>query len=66
MAEVTPEDVVLTPWQDGTKPSFEIVPPGTAKLPATAQVSGALVAKFPEIRALATVTVRGTPGDDLS
>jgi hypothetical protein len=65
MAEVTPNDVVLMPWKD-TQPGFQIVPPGDPRLPAAAQVSGALMAKFPNIRALATVIVRGTPGDDLS
>jgi hypothetical protein len=65
MADVTPNDVVLTPWQDG-KPSFKIVQPGDPTLSATAQLSGELTAKFPWIRALARVTVQGAPGDDLS
>jgi hypothetical protein len=74
MANVTPDDVVLVRWQDGTKPSFEIVQSGDPRLntiqnleqQAIAQLSGVLQARFPVIRALATVTVQGAPGDDLS
>ena len=66
MPDVTFTDVILVPWQDGTRPTVQIVQRGDPNLPQGAQLSGALIAKFPDIRALATVTVRGSLGDDVS
>jgi hypothetical protein len=66
MADVTPNDVVLTPTRAVNPPTVKIIPPGTANLPTAAAFSGALELSFPDIVALASVVVRGAPGDDLS
>ena len=66
MPDVKVSDVILVPWRDGTHPTVQIVQRGDPTLPQEAQLSGALTAKFPDIRALATVTVRGSAGDDVS
>jgi hypothetical protein len=66
MANVTPNDIILVPWQAQVPPAVQIVQAGDPKLPAAAALSGATFITFPDIFALATVTVQGTPGDDLA
>ena len=65
MADVTPDDVLLTTWRSLGPPTVQMTPPGAPKLPAEAALSGALTIEFPDIYALAIVTVRGAPGDDV-
>jgi hypothetical protein len=65
MADITPDDVVLMVWRSPEKPAVQVVQAGDPKLPAAAALSGAIQIKYPDIFALATVTVRGTPGDDV-
>ena len=65
MADVTPDDVSLTTWRSLGPPTVQMTPPGDPKLPAEAALSGALTIEFPDIYALAIVTVRGAPGDDV-
>jgi hypothetical protein len=66
MADVTPDDINLTTWQSQNPPTVTMVQAGDAKLPTEAALSGAIFIAFPDIFAQATVTVRGTPGDDLA
>ena len=66
MADVTPNDVILVPWQAQVPPTVRMTQAGDPNLPAAAAFSGALEITFPDIFALATVTVQGTPGDDLA
>ena len=61
MADVTPADVFLTTWRSLGPPTMQMTPPGDPKLPAEAALSGALTIEFPDIYALAIVTVRGAP-----
>ena len=65
MADLTPNDVVLIPWRSLDPPVVQMIQVGDPKLPPAAAVSGAIQIKFPDIYALATVTVRGTPGADV-
>jgi hypothetical protein len=65
MADVTPDDVLLTTWRSLAPPTVQMTPPGYPKLPTEAALSGALTIEFPDIYALAIVTVRGAPGDDV-
>jgi hypothetical protein len=66
MANVKPDDVSLTTWKStpGT-PTMQIILAGDPKLPTDAALSGAIQIQFPDIFALATVTVQGTPGEDV-
>jgi hypothetical protein len=66
MADVTANDVVVTPWQEPGAPTVELVQPGNPKLPNQATLSGVVQIHFPWIRALAMVVLKGTPGDDVS
>jgi hypothetical protein len=66
MPDVSPSDVVLTPWQSQAPPTVQIVQEGDPKLPAAATLSGAIQIQFPDIFALAAVTVQGTAGDDVA
>ena len=61
MADVTPDDVLLTTWRSLAPPTVQMTPPGYPKLPTEAALSGALTIEFPDIYALAIVTVRGAP-----
>ena len=65
MADVTPNDVVIMVWRTLDPPVVQMIQVGDPKLPTAAAVSGAIQIKFPEIFALATVTVRGTPGAEV-
>ena len=65
MADVKPNDVVLVTWRSLGPPAVQITQAGNQKLPTLAAVSGAIQIEFPDIYALATVTVQGTPGEDL-
>ncbi len=65
MAEVKPMDVILVTWRSPGPPAFQMTQAGNPKLPTVAAVSGAIQVEFPDIYALATITVRGTPGEDL-
>ena len=65
MADVKYEDVVLLVWRSLEPPAVQIIQSGHPQLPQAAALSGAIQIKFPEIFALATVTVRGTPGEDI-
>ena len=65
MANVTPDDVFLTTWQSQKPPTVQITLAGDPKLPTEAALSGAIQIEFPDIFALAVVTVRGSPGDDV-
>lgn len=66
MADVKASDVAIVPWRSADPPSILIVQPGDPKLPAVAALSGVLQVKMPDIFAIATVTVRGSPGEDLA
>jgi hypothetical protein len=59
MAEVTPDDVVLTRWRDQNPLAITLIQPSTA-VP-----SGAANLTSPWIHAMATVRVRGSPGEDV-
>jgi hypothetical protein len=63
MANVSPDDVVLVTWRSLGPPAVQITQAGDPKLPTEARHSGAIQIQFPEIFALATVTLQGTPGD---
>lgn len=65
MADVTPNDVVLITWRSLDPPTTQIIQAGDPRLPPAAALSGAIQIKFPDIYALAKVTVRGTPGADV-
>ena len=64
MADVT--DVTLTPFRDPGPPAITLVQPGTTGMNPHAAVTGAVNLTSPEIHAIAGVTVRGTPGEDVS
>ena len=51
MADVTPDDVLLTTWRSLGPPTVQMTPPGAPKLPAEAALSGALTIEFPDIYA---------------
>ena len=65
MANVKPDDVVLITWKSAKPPVVTITQAGNANLPTVARLSGALEVAFPDISALATVTLRGAPGEDV-
>jgi hypothetical protein len=65
MADVGNDDVHLAVWRSAVDPKVTIVPAGDPKLPPAAALSGAIFIEYPDIFALAIVTVRGTPGEDL-
>jgi hypothetical protein len=65
MAVVTPNDVILITWRSLDPPITQITQVGNPSLPPAAAVSGAIEIKFPDIYALAKVTVQGTPGEDI-
>jgi hypothetical protein len=65
MANISPNDVILIPWRSVGPPTVKITQAGDPNLPAAAALSGAIEIHFPTISALATVTVQGTPGDDV-
>lgn len=65
MADAAPDDIILVTWRSQNPPTVQITQAGDPKLPTEAALSGAIQIAFPDIYALATVTVRGTPGDDL-
>jgi hypothetical protein len=58
MAEVTADDVVLSVWRDQDPTAITLVQPG-------ARLFGAALLTTSWIYALATVTVRGIPGEDV-
>jgi|GEM_PF-6658390 hypothetical protein len=64
MADVT--DVTLTPFQDPGAPAITLVQPGTTGMNPHVAVTGAVNLTSPKIHAIAGVTVRGTPGEDVS
>lgn len=66
MADVMADEVVVTPWQEPGAPTVELVQPGDPKLPNQVALSGVIQIHFPWIRALATVVLKGSPGDDVS
>jgi hypothetical protein len=66
MADVTPADVNLTPFQDPGTPAITLIQPGTPGMNPHVKVTGSVNLTCPEIHATAKVTVRGTPGEDLS
>lgn len=65
MANVTSNDTVLTTWRSLDSPTTQIIQVGDPRLPPAAALSGAIQIKFPDIYALAKVTIRGAPGDDV-
>jgi hypothetical protein len=66
MADVTPSDVILTPWQDPGAPAITLIQPGTKGMGAHIALAGTVNLTSPDIHAKATVTVRGAPGEDVS
>jgi len=66
MADVTPADVILTPWRDPGAPAITLIQPGTPGMNPHVAVTGSVNLTSPEIHAIASVTVRGTPGEDVS
>jgi hypothetical protein len=65
MADVAPDDVVLTVWRSQDPPIVTTTQVGNPALPPAAAVSGEAHIRFPDIFAWAVVTVRGAPGDDV-
>lgn len=65
MANVTPDDVVLLTWRDLNPPTIILIQPGTSGLTGHLALAGAANLTAPTVYALATVTVRGTPGEDV-
>jgi hypothetical protein len=66
MPDVTPDDVRLIVWRAPEPPDVEIVQRGDPALKGDAAVSGVLHMRFPRIFALAMVTLRGTPGEEVN
>jgi hypothetical protein len=66
LANVTPADVDLRTERDAGAPTITLIAPGDVSLGGGARGrAGAANLESPEIRATATVTVRGAPGDDV-
>jgi hypothetical protein len=66
MIDVTPDDVLLTPSRERVQPRIDVLQPGDARLSGDDVLLGKAKLISPQIDALATVNVRGTPGDDVS
>ncbi len=67
MAEVTPDDVFLSVWRSTDPTTIALLPPGAPDPndPQNTLLSGAAWLTAPEIFALATVKLRGIPGEDV-
>ena len=65
MAEVTPDDVALVTWRDQDPSAISLLQPGAPGLTGHAALAGAANLTAPGINALAKVTVRGTPGENV-
>ena len=66
MARVTPDDVILTAWKGSDPSTIALIQPGNADPSGKVLVSGAAHLTCPWIYALAAVTLRGSPGEDVS
>ena len=64
MADVTPGDVVLTTSRVGAA-TITLIQPGAPGAQGHVAVAGSADLGAPEIRATATVTLRGAPGEDV-
>jgi len=60
MAQVTPDDVIVTPWQAPDQVAI------TLTQPTGADPAGSVDLTCPRISALASVVIRGAPGEDVS